>query len=554
MTLAVLVVGALIAAGVFALTALLGSDAPGGERTPEAAIAQFVESANASDLLGVLEVLLPSEREVWLDVMKQAFIDGRRLQVLPPTADVDALRGAAIELVVDNPTAELVAPDIAAAAVRGTVASALAFAGYNPLGDSPRLVDFRVAAVRRGARWFVSVWHTVAENLRSHSTRQLSWPATESSIALGSPTPIDAVSRLLSAVGRLSIKDLIAVLDPVDAEVLQRVAPWFLDGTQQALDELVRRSGLALRLSDPQFVATTKGNNSTVTFSGLQAVVKSNHLNVAVRDNCGIFTAYGQADTRECLGQQADTRDALIPELTRLGVAPALLRGVLFYDDIRRALDGLEGVGVAVHNVDGQWYVHPSNTVTALLLGVLANGTAQGAQTTADDLSALVALLRGGAIGSPNPTGGPVMGATGASGALGQAGQPGTVDDYGRYTECLASPTFDLARSCMEQGIASGAFPRGLVDGSFLVPECGWRGSRFEPSITRLSNDAYFRLARSAAACMQERIDSGFLLASQMPFELVRVECLNGWNPARMNATQSKEYLQCQLEGDQVAG
>jgi hypothetical protein len=81
------------------------------------------------------------------------------------------------------------------------------------------------------------------------------------------------------------------------------------------------------------------------------------------------------------------------------------------------------------------------------------------------------------------------------------------------------------------------------------VPECGWRGSRFEPSITRLSNDAYSRLVRAAAACMQARIDSGFLAASQMPFELIRVECLKGWNPARMNATQSKEYLQCQLAG-----
>ena len=546
MTIGVVVVAALIGAGVFALTNMLGSASPGGERTPEAVIEQFVQSANSADLLGVLEVLLPSEREVWLDAMKQAFIDGRRLQVLPPTADVDALRGAAIELATDGLTAEFVAPDIAALPVRGSVASAVTFAGYNPLGASPRLVEFRVAAVRRGARWFVSVWHTLAENLRSHSTRQLSWPATERSIAIGSPTPIDAVSRLLSAVGRFSIKDLIAVLDPVDAEVLQRVAPWFLDGTQQALDEVVRREGLNLRLSDPQFVATTKGNNSVVTFSGLQSVIKSNQLNVAVRDNCGIFTAYGQADTRECLGQTADTRDALVPELTRLGVAPAVIRAVLLFDDLRRALDGLQGIGVAVHNIGGQWYVHPSNTVVSLLLGVLANGTAQVAQTTADDLSALVALLRGGAV---DPTDGPEGTATGATGALGPAGQPGTVDDYGRYTECLASPTFDLARTCMEQGIANGAFPRELVDGSFLVPECGWRGSRFEPSITRLSNEAYFRLARASATCMQERIDSGFLVAGQMPFELVRVECLNGWNPARMNATQSKEYLQCQLAG-----
>ena len=48
---------------------------------------------------------------------------------------------------------------------------------------------------------------------------------------------------------------------------------------------------------------------------------------------------------------------------------------------------------------------------------------------------------------------------------------------------------------------------------------------------------------------MKVRISSGFLVASQMPFELVRSECLKGVNPSRMNATQAKEYFNCQLAG-----
>ena len=542
-TAAVVVVLALLGTGAFALTSILGSSGQGGERTPEAAIEKFLAAAGASDVLGVVDSLLPSEREAWIEPMKQLFVDGRRLQVLPATADADAVRGLSVRLESQATAAELVAPDIAAMPVRGPVVSSVSLAGYNPLGAAERNVSFRVAAVRRGVRWYVSVWHTLAENLRAHSSRQLSWPSTAQSVSLGSASPIEAVSRLLSAVEHLSLKDLIAVLDPIDAAVIQRVAPWFVDGTQQAIDEVVRRSGLSLRLSDPQFVATSKGNNAVVTFSGLQSVVKSNHVNVAVRDNCGIFSTYGQADTRECLGNAADARDALVPELTRLGLPPAVLRGVLLYDDVRRSLDGLSGIGVAVHNVNGLWYVNPTGTVVTMLLGFLANGSAEVAKTTADDLDVLISLLRRGHSGGSAPT------ANGDTGAVGQAGEPGSVDEYGRYTECLASPTFDLARSCMEQGIANGDFPRQLVDGSFLVPECGWRGSRFDPSITRLSNEEYARLARAAAACLQTRIDSGFLVPLQMPFELVRVECLKGWNPARMNATQSKEYLQCQLAG-----
>lgn len=540
---AIVVVAALVATGVYALTSLLGSEQAGGTRTPEEAIARFVRDANAADLLGVLDILVPSEREAWIDPLKQMFVDGRRLRVLPGTADIDALRGADLQLTTPTGAAEMVAPDAAAAEVRGSVASALTFGGFNPVGMTARTVAFRVVAVRDEARWYISVWHSLAENLRTHSLRQLSWPSTQSAVTLGSTTPIEAVSRMLSAVEALSLKDLISLLDPVDAAVLQRVAPWFLDGTQQALDELVRRSGLTLRLSDPQFVATTKGNNSTVTFSGLQIVAKSNNVNVSIRDNCGIFTSYGEADTRECLGDAEGTRDALEQQLVRLGVAPIVLRGILVYDDVRGALDGLKGVGVAVHNVGGQWYIDPTGTVVRLMLGMLSNGTPDEAQSLADDLRILASLFGGGPVGGagtqPDVTGS----------RPGQAGQPGTVDEYGRYTECLAEPTFDDARSCMEEGILNGRFPRTMVDGSFLASECGWRGNRFDPSIARLSGDAYVRLVRAAAACMKVRISSGFLIASQMPFELVRSECLKGVNPSRMNATQAKEYFNCQLAG-----
>lgn len=537
----------LVAAAVFTATSMLGSGAGGGSRTPEEAVAKFVASANDADVLGVLDSLLPLERSSWQKPMQQLFIDGRRLQLIPNTADVESVQGLTLDLHTAMEPADLVAPDVAAVSVGGSVSSSVEVGGANPIGSEERAVNLRIAAVRSGARWYVSVWHTVAENLRFHSTRALTWPAPESAVFTGAATPIDAVSDLLSAVARFSLGDLVALLDPEQASVLQRVAPWFVPGTQQAIDEVVRRGGLELRLSDPEFMATTKGNNAVVTFSGLQAVVKSNHLSIAIHDNCGVFSNYGEADTRQCLSDASGTRESLSQELLRLGLEPSLIRGVLLYDDLRRAVEGLSGVGVAVHNVGGRWYVNPTATVTTLLVAALGESDRALGATMAEDLRSLITLLTGSGAAA---TGSGTASGTGASGATGPAGEPGAVDTYGRYNECRSLDTFEAAKACIETGILGGDIDRDAVDGSFLYPECGWRGSRFDPSLPAMSNAAYISLAKSAAACLQAKIDAGLLLSVQMPFELIRTDCLKGMNPSRMGSDTANEYLRCQY-GDE---
>ena len=203
-----------------------------------------------------------------------------------------------------------------------------------------------MAAVQQRARWYVSVGYTVAENLRVRSGRELTWPAAESADVSGSPTPIDAVTKLLRAVADHNLSDLIALLDPNEAAVLQRVAPWFTLGAEQAIDDYVRREGIRLQISEPQYKATTKGTRSVVTFSGLQVVLKTNERSIAFRDNCAIFTSYGQADTRQCVSDAKGARESLAQQLVRLGLSPTAIHGVLVYDDLRSALEQVGGVGV----------------------------------------------------------------------------------------------------------------------------------------------------------------------------------------------------------------
>ena len=48
---------------------------------------------------------------------------------------------------------------------------------------------------------------------------------------------------------------------------------------------------------------------------------------------------------------------------------------------------------------------------------------------------------------------------------------------------------------------------------------------------------------------MQAKLAQGLISALQVPFELVRVDCLKGVNPFRMTPPMTRAYLDCQLGG-----
>lgn len=537
----VLAVVAVLALAAVAAVILLvaGSNDRGGAATPEEAINGFIRAADGGDLLGVLDLLLPSERESLRDPIRSVFDEGVRTGALPASVEIGSIDELAVALEAAPDPAESLADDLAALDVSGSVASNLRIAGRNPVGVERRTVQFRIVAQRWDGRWYVSLWASVAENLRVRSRRSLAWPAEGAPLAVGAPTAIEAASAMLGAIERMSLGELLAVLDPEETAVLHRVAPWFLDDAQSALDAWLADEGFSVRIADPKFTAITRGPDAVVTLEGVQAAIRTDSLDVAVREKCGIFSSPGRADVRECLSSAEGARDAFSSEVIRLGVPQAVLRAVLLYDDLRVVLDGVEENGVAVRNVGGRWYVRPTGTLLGIVMRAMSNTDQTGVESIADDIEALVRVLAGRpATDQP----GQLNGSTGPT-----SSETGTVDEYGRYNECFTARDYDSVVVCVNEGLRDGRFSRSIVSGTFLAPECGWKGLRFAPSIARLADYLYVRLASAASACMQDLVKRGLLTTSQIPFELVRVQCLRGRNPSRMSSAQSKAYIDCRL-------
>lgn len=529
---------AAVAAAVVAVLNVVAADDAGGAGTPEDAVREFVDRADAGDLLGVLDLLLPSEREALRESLQTVFVEAERAGAVESNTDIGSLDQVMVGLQTSPEQAELLAEDVAALSVSGSIASALVVSGRNPIGTERRFVDFRVVSVRSNERWYVSLWHSVAENLRRRSGRALAWGPPSTATAVGAPTAIDAASAFLGAIERLSVSEMLAVLDPVEAAVLHRTSPWFAPGAQAAIDDWVAREGVSLRLSDPRFRAIRRGTAAVVVLEGLQGSIRTNDLDVTVRDSCAIFSAPGRADVRECLSSADGAREAFSTEMVRLGVPQSVVRVVLIYDDLRVILDDVAENGIAVREVDGRWFVRPTTSVLGLLTRAISNADAADIARMTDDIDSLVRVLTGRAAvpgaGNPATPGTP-------------EGEERPVDEYGRYNECFAVGDYDAAVACINVGLGQGQFPRSIVSGTFLAPECGWKSLRFEPSLARLPGYQYVRRAVAAAVCMQGLVARGLLTTDQIPFELIRPQCLRGKNPSRMSPGEAKAYIDCRL-------
>jgi hypothetical protein len=90
-------VGALVAAGTFAVVSIAGNDGDGGASSPEAVGLQLFEALGNEDALGVIDLLLPGERETFRQPVIDLFDNLRRIEVIDPSASLGKVGGLDFE-------------------------------------------------------------------------------------------------------------------------------------------------------------------------------------------------------------------------------------------------------------------------------------------------------------------------------------------------------------------------------------------------------------------------------------------------------------------------
>ncbi len=401
---------AVIAAAVFGITRVTGGDDDGGASTPEEAGLALLDALENEDALGAIDVLLPGERESLREPLTALNDELTRVEVLSE----DVLTGVSgVDFVVEDESVsatETNVPDIVNLEITATVTGSVD-GEQLPIGDllldnidvdrseldeepsEPTEDTFPVTAVEQDGRWYLSVFHTLAEQVRTSSDESNDIPA-KGVVATGGDSPEDAVDRFLAAVENLDLEAMIAALNPEEFQALQRYAPIFLEEAQADLDEAVAENGTAVSIEDADYTVSGSGDTRSLSIDHLSAdfTEQGETGSFEFEDGCFKITPPDPGQSINSCELTEDT--ATLVEVFGSDVEP--VQDVLA--TLEGALADYENPGFIVKQVDGQWYLSPLATVSEQLLAVAGAFDREEIEQLTDDVSAAVDAVEGSDI------------------------------------------------------------------------------------------------------------------------------------------------------------
>jgi hypothetical protein len=533
--------GALLAAGTFAVVSIGGNGNDGGASTPEEVGHQLITALDNQDVLGVIDLLLPGERETFRQPLTDMVENLRRLTVVAPSASMSSVGGVQLDFSgVTVRAQETTAADITDIFLSGTATASIdgakvpigpllideVFDGKRPNMDvaakTQTFNDTRLASVQRNGRWYLSAFYSVAEGARNSKDLPAAGIA-----AKGASSPSGAVDQLLTAVADQKVSDIIASLDPTEAEALQRYAPLFLDDAQKALDD----AKIVWSITDRSYDVSGSGSRRTVIPTALKFSFEqgegSTKVAVTLDGTCVSFSD-GTTDKKICQKDVTDI-DSLFQQL---GVDNAPLKK--FFTTVASAFADVKPVGLAVHEVGGAWYVSPLRTgfdVYNSVLGAL----------TSDELTTIIRAGREFTKSIDNPLG--LVGLLpGSSSSETTASTPETTaytaDGSGNassealnacYTKQTGNNDAEVVQ-CINDGIAAGTIDTVMVPAAVSHPECGV-ADVYLSKVYSLADDEFTKMATAASPCFLQLVKDGTVNSMMVAYELIAPECLEGRNP-----------------------
>ena len=583
---AVVGVVVLLAAGVFAITRLSGEGSDGGADSPEDAGLALLTAFENEDMLGVIDVLLPGERNTLRQPASDLADELRRLEVLSEDASLSDVGG--LDVVIEEEsvdTTETSVDDIVALQLSGR-ASATVAGDDLPIGDlvldnagadpseldveetDAEAFDIPMVAVEEDGRWYVSLFHTAAEELRKQATDE-EIPA-EGVIPTGGDSPEDAFDAFVSGIETLDMEAIIASLNPEEFQALQRYAPLFLEEAQAELDNV----DAELSIDDPEYEVSGEGDTRSVSISYFKGsiTVDGETAELVLEDGCfRVIPPEGEGEPFDTcqlaqdtgglddfFGEDSEQVQELIDEL-----------GVAFAD--------YENPGFIVKQVDGSWYLSPMATMSEQVLAVIRALDREEIENVGERAAELFDDLIRGVPGVPSfpdefleddvvdePDTDPPTADT-----VTPDDQPEpdetmpdfTIPDFGTLpeitfpdgddteaaAECFAAETATDAVDCYDALVQTGEISPSTVPVFLRAPECGLSDLYWSGELYSLSDAEFIAAVETAAPCFQALVADGTLGEFDLPLELSHPQCLEGrnWYAASDDETYFDRVLDC---------
>ena len=560
---AVLAVGA---AGVFAVSRFTGA-AEGGAGSPtELGTALFTAIEN-EDVLGVTDLLLPGERDLFRQPMIDLVSELSRLEVLTPEADLANIAGVDITLDATSVTARNTnVADIVNVDLHADV-SATVDGNAFPIGDlvtdnmdpdevaeirgtvetTTEELEGTLTAVEQDGRWYFSVFYTAAEMTRADTEYDI--PA-EGIGADGADSPEAAFDVVLDRLEALDVAGMIRALNPGEAAALQRYAPLFLDEAEEAIAEA---PPFELAITDRQFHVDGDGDQRTLIIDGLTITASGEDeftgephaLEIRIEGACTHVTADDESFDF-CAGDTSS-----IPEVDEfLADSPAI---TAFVDSLGRALSDIEPIGFEMREFEGAWFLSPTASYTEAMLAVLRALDRQ-------ELDELIELAEPAADEFFDQ----IFGGYGEFEEYPDDAyydDEFTSDDY-TVDDALEVPTslpeislddpyYEVsdesaeasgwercyneldatdATACFQEYVTTGEIDETFMPIALRFPECGYAELSWNGELYSMSDADFVAAVEAARPCFLALVAAGTIQDYELPNEIAHLECFEGRN------------------------
>ena len=386
---AIVTVAVVGGAGVFAATKMAGSDDEAtGAETPDELGQLTLDAFDQTDVLGAMDLLLPTERETYGEPLLELVDELERIEVLSEV-DMSDINGVDVELANREVTVDEVAgiDDLvhitlsadATAKVTGAEVPTGPVLEENDIeaedevseADETEPFEVPLVGVQRDGKWYLSMMYTVAEAARTSAEDPDTGEAPEipaTGVAPhGADSPEGAVDLMADAAESLDLEAIIAGLNPREAEALQRYAPIFLDEAQEEFDDT--ESTVQFTEIDKRVEGSGDTRHVLIEDIGVKVDTQGEVVDILWSDGCLKVEAEDDSidfcDIEESTG--IDT-DEILEDFYAEFDDPEPVKN--FIEAFTEAFADYEEPGITVVEVDGEWYVSPVATGTDHVLAL----------------------------------------------------------------------------------------------------------------------------------------------------------------------------------------
>jgi len=390
---------ALVGAGTGTSLAL-SSHSAAGASTPAGAVSNLFTALGNSDVIGMLDAVVPGERDAIEPGLQDIFDQLKRLGILSAGADLGDLTGLSAQYKgfttgTDQLSAGVAAVTLTGGAVTGSVDPSqvplasyfkdllgAALGGKPQTGTSSSTSPLVLGTEEVGGSWYVSLGYTIAINALKDGGRSEALPAAVAALqARGASTPQGAVQDLFNDVSNLDLEGLLADLPPDEMTALDAYAPDWLPKAQSVIGSV--KGDVSIAFGNLTFTTQSLNDGTLVQIGkGMTIDVSARGVQVNYANGCFTATYQGQT-THECRSQESQANDKI------LQVLPPAVQSI-----VGRISSATPDLGFVTVEENGSWFVSPVRTVLQEISASLALFQPSDIQTFISSASAIKSSLQ----------------------------------------------------------------------------------------------------------------------------------------------------------------